>query len=173
MEAKIIKRGNFYLTPFTKDHVEEVIANLSPENVREINLLGYHNVRECIEEMMKYSDCYLVRKEGEVFTAISGLWYEDGKETPQFFAMFSKNIKKNFTSIARGSRMLITFFDRTQDEMCMRILSDHQFMLDWASWLGFEAIGVTQFNSNHYVDFVRCISPQKSAYSETSRPVMH
>jgi hypothetical protein len=46
MEAKIIKRGNFYLTPFTKDHVEEVISNLSPENVREINLLGYHNVRE-------------------------------------------------------------------------------------------------------------------------------
>jgi hypothetical protein len=45
--------------------------------------------------------------------------------------------------------------------------------LDWAAWLGFEAIGVTEFNSNHYVDFVRCISPQKSAYSETSRPVMH
>ena len=95
MEAKIIKRGNFYLTPFTKDHVEEVIANLAPENVREINLLGYQNVRECIEEMMQYSDCYLVRKEGEVFTAISGLWYEDNRETPQFFAMFSKNIKKH------------------------------------------------------------------------------
>jgi hypothetical protein len=173
MEVKIIKRGNFYLTPFTKEHVKEVVDNLSAENVREINLLGYTNIKECIEEMMAHSDCYLVRKEGEIFTAISGLWYENNVDTPQFFAMFSRNIKKNFTSMARGSRMLVNFFDRSQDEMSMRILSDHQFMLDWASWLGFEAVGITKFNSNHYVDFVRCNLPQKSAYSETSRPVMH
>lgn len=173
MEDKLLKRGRLYLTPFKPEHIDEVVNNLSYENVREIKLLGYNSVRECIDDMVKHADCYLVRKEGQVFTAVAGLWYEDSRETPQFFAMFSQRLKKDFKSMARGSKMLINFLDTLQDEMSMRILTDHEFMLDWASWLGFEAVGITNYNSNNYVDFVRCISPQKSAYSNSSRPVMH
>jgi len=42
-------------------------------------------------------------------------------------------------------------------------------MLDWAGWLGFEAVGV----SEGYVDFVRCNPAQKNVYDKSLRPITH
>ena len=38
-EVKIIQRGQYYLTPFTLDHIDEVVENLTQENKRELILL--------------------------------------------------------------------------------------------------------------------------------------
>ena len=48
MEVKILKRGKFYLTPFTSDHIDEVAANLSQENIRELKILGHLDIKQAI-----------------------------------------------------------------------------------------------------------------------------
>ena len=172
-EVKIIQRGQYYLTPFTLDHIDEVVDKLSPENRRELKILGYLSVRKAIEEMQKSSECYIARKGNGGFLAVGGLWHSDDQDFPQMFAIFSDEIKENFIAMARGSRMMVDFFDKTQTHMSMTILADYEFMLDWSSWLGFEAIGVTESGGNKYVEFVRCNPKQNNVYDDSLRPVMH
>jgi len=173
MEVKILKRGKFYLTPFTLDHIDEVAANLSHENIRELKILGHLDIKQAITEMYECSECYLVRKEGEVFTAVGGLWYNEDQDYPQMFFMFSHKIKENFTSIARGSKMLLNYLEQTQPQMTMTILADYEIMVDWAVWLGFEPVGVSISPPHKYVDFVRCNPNQKSVYDGELRPITH
>jgi len=172
-EVKIITRGQYYLTPFTKHHVDEVVENLSKESRRELKLLGHLDIKQAIQEMQKFSECYIARKEDESFLAVGGLWYDNDQDFPQMFAMFSKNVKGNFSAMARGSLMLVKFFDRTQSHMSMTILSDYEFMLNWASWLGFEAMGVSTVGPTKYVDFLRCNPNANNVNDELLRPVTH
>ena len=172
-EVKILQRGKYYLTPFLPHHIEEVLLNLSQENKRELKLLGHLDIEEALIEMYESSECYLARKEGESFLMVGGLWYNEDQDFPQMFSMFSKDFADHFVPIARGSKMLVNFFDKTQDMMSMTILSDYEFMVQWATWLGFEVVGVIESNSQKYVEFVRCNPNRKSVYDGTSRPVMH
>tara|TARA_R110000737_G_scaffold353026_1_gene401805 strand:- start:226 stop:675 length:450 start_codon:yes stop_codon:yes gene_type:complete len=149
-----------------------VVAGLSKESVHELKLLGHTSVSQALEEMYECADCYIVRKEGEDFLMVCGLWYDGevgDQDFPQLYAMFSNKIKDNFHAIARGSKMLVDFFDKTESYMTMTILSDYQIMLNWAGWLGFEAVGV----SDKYVDFVRCNPAQKNVYDRSLRPITH
>lgn len=168
-----MQRGEFYLTPFRLGHIEEVSQHLGQESRRELDLLGYDSVSQALHEMAKTSECYICRKQNESFIMVGGLWFSADSSAPQMFAMFSDKIKDNFHAMARGSKMLVNFFDQTQSEMCMTINADYEFILDWASWLGFEATGVYSTGSETYVDFVRCNSLKKNAYDCASRPVMH
>lgn len=172
-EVKILQRGEYYLTPFTLDHIDEVERHLSKENRRELKLLGHVDVREALIEMYHTSECYLCRKEGESFIMIGGLWFDDDQTWPQMFAMFSDKIKENFHAMARGSQMFVKHFDQWHDGMSMTVLADYEFILDWAAWLGFEAVGVAAIGPNKYVDFVRCNPNTKNVYDSVSRPVMH
>ncbi len=63
-EVKIIQRGQYYLTPFTLDHIDEVVENLTQENKRELILLGHNDLHQAMHEMYESSECYLARKEG-------------------------------------------------------------------------------------------------------------
>lgn len=172
-EPRILQRGGYYLTPFTLDHIDEVEKHLSKENRRELKLLGHVDVREALIEMYQCSECYLCRKEGESFIMIGGLWFDGDQDFPQMFAMFSDKIKDNFHAMARGSQMFVKHFDQWHSHMSMTVLADYEFVLDWASWLGFEAVGVMANGPNKYVEFVRCNPSEKYVSHETSRPVMH
>lgn len=171
-ERKIMERGKYYLTPFTLDHVDEVTDNLSNENKRELALMGRSDVRAALIEMYESSECYLARREGGKFIFVGGLWYSN-QDAPQMFAMFSDDLKDNFISIARGSKMLVNQFDKTEDTMTMSILADYEGMINWATWLGFQPISVSLSHSVKYVDFVRCNLNQNNVYDIASRPVVH
>jgi hypothetical protein len=168
-----MQRGEFYLTPFTFNHIDEVVAELSQENRREIKLLGYSDVREAITEMYETSECYICRKEGEGFIMVGGLWFDEDQEWPQMFAMFSDKIKENFVAMARGSKMFVNHFDKCHAGLSMTVLADYESILQWAAWLGFEAVGVSTYGVNKYVDFVRCNPNNKNVYDATLRPAMH
>lgn len=172
-EVKILKRGDYYLTPFTLGHVDEVAENLSPENKREILLLGHTDVRQALHEMHETADSYLCRRNDDTFLMVGGLWYNDDRESPQMFSMFSDGLKQNFHAMARGSKLLVNFFDKSETYMSMTILADYEGMLNWAAWLGFEAVGIHQVDANKYVDFVRCNPDEKIVYNKALRPVTH
>lgn len=172
-EVKLIKRGKYYLTPLSPEHLPEIEKHLSQENRRELKLLGYDDIMEALEEMQRYSECYLARKEGEPFLFVGGLWYSGGDDMPQMFAMFSKELGNNFTAIARGSKMLMDYLDQTSPNTTMTILAEYEHMIQWATWLGYEPVGVAANGAAKYVEFVRCKYPYESVYDDTSRPVMH
>lgn len=172
-EVKILQRGEYYLTPFTLDHIDEVIENLSKENVKELVLLGYTDVRKALIKMHESSECYLCRKNNEDFIMIGGLWFAEDQECPQMFAMFSNKIKENFIAMARGSIMFVNYFDQFHSGLSMTILKEYEFITDWAAWLGFEVVGVINNDEIEYVDFVRCNPNQKDVYDCTSQPVIH
>lgn len=172
-EVKIIKRGKFYLTPFQLHHIEEVVEHLSEENRHELKLLGYDDLHKAVASMYAAAECYIAREEGKPFTMVGGLWHHDDSPDPQMFAMFSDNIRKSFHTMARGSRMLVSLFDKNHDTMTMTILAKYQFAVDWACWLGFEPVEMFTQDGNEYVNFVRCTPPEGHGYNISSRPVMH
>jgi hypothetical protein len=170
-EPKIISRGGSYLTPMTEDHIDELVRVLAFENVRELAMSGQTNIREALEEMYSTCEMYVVRsKEGDLL-CMGGLSYND--DWPQLFAMFSRRMKENFHLMARGSKMLINFLDKTQEGMTMTILSEYAPMINWAAWLGFEPIGISEDKNIKYVEFVRCNPNKNNVYNSASRPATH
>ena len=161
-DVKIMQRGKFYLTPLQYDHVEEICFNLPPEGLRDIYSLGYDSPKEAILEIME-----------SPILCVTGLAFDSTIELPQFFCMFTNEVKKNLRLLVIGSRMIIGFFDKTHPWLCMSILSDFPIMLNWAASLGFEAVGISERRDHKYVEFVRCNPMEKSVSHKLSRPVMH
>lgn len=172
-EIRVVKRGKCYLTPFTEAHIDELCASLSPESQYELECLGYSSVREALLEVLDQAEAYVAKTEGGPILCISGLFFDASAESPQLFAMFTNAVKENFHLMARGSRLVISFFDQTHSSMSMTILDKFTLMIDWAEWLGFEEVGSFQYNNNCYVEFVRCNLIEKNVSHGESRPVMH
>jgi hypothetical protein len=172
-EVRIIQRGEYYLTPMSKEHIDGFLEVISIENQREILLQGYPSIEVALNRMMEQAEVYIARHNNGDIIFVGGLWHNDDMDFPQMFALFSEEIKSNFKMLARGSLMLVSFFDKTQSAMSMSILSEYSPMVQWATWLGFEPVGLSDHNDNQYVDFVRCNPTKKNVYDSTSRPVMH
>jgi hypothetical protein len=173
MVAEVLRQGKYSLTPVILEDLDEIVEHLSEQNVEELMLLGYDSVNEAIEDMITNSECYIARKDGHRFTFVGGLWPDAEGDPPQMFAMFSSDLRKNFVSIAKGSKALIKMFDHYHDTMTMTILAKNEGMLNWASWLGFYPVRITEQHGEQYVSFVRCIMPKTNVYTGESRPVMH
>lgn len=170
-EPKIISRGGSYLTLMTESHIDELVNTLAIENVKELAMSGRTDIKKALEEMHSTCEMYVVRgKKGDLL-CVGGLSYSD--DWPQLFAMFSTTMKNNFHLMARGSKMLVNFLDKTQEGMTMTILSEHTPMINWATWLGFEPIGISEDKNNKYVEFVRCNPNKNNVYNSASRPVTH
>lgn len=172
-EVKVLKRGKNYVTPFSEAHIEELCVSLAPESKYELRCLGYHSTKEALMEMLSNAECYVAKSDGGPILAVGGVFFDHTAETPQFFTMFTVEVKENFTALARTSKMFVNFFDQTQPSMSLSILSEFELMLDWAAWLNFEAVGISEHNGHSYVEFVRCNPKQKNVSDNPSRPVMH
>jgi hypothetical protein len=170
-ELKILSRGAFYMTPFCDYHIPEFLKVIHGETIRELTNLGHLNVVEALQEVVETSEAYIVKDNNGTILLICGLVHDD--ETPQMFALFTKNLKDNYKALVRSSRALVSFFDQVHPMLTMTISAQYNDMLQWAAWLGFEAVGMSHYQNTHYVEFVRCNSIKNYVSHETSRPVMH
>ena len=59
-EVKILKRGRYYMTPFTLGQLDEVVNNLSDENKHELALLGHTDIEQAIIEMYDFSSEFVI-----------------------------------------------------------------------------------------------------------------
>jgi len=173
MVAEVFRQGLFSVTQVTMDDFDEIVEHLSDKNVEELKLLGYLSVGSAIEDMILNAECYIARKDGNPFTFVGGLWPDPDGDPPQMFALFSSDLRENFVSIAKGSKALVKMFDNYHTTLQMTILAKNEAMLNWASWLGFEPIAISENADEKYVSFVRCILPKTNVYTNESRPVMH
>ena len=172
-DIKIMQRGKFYLTPLQYSHIEEICSNLPPEGLHDIKSLGYDTPKEALLEMMQISESYVVKSDGGPILCVTGLAFDVTIELPQFFCMFTNEIKKNLRLLIIGSHMIMGLFDQTHPRLCMSILSDFPLMLNWAASLGFEPVGVSEHYNCKYIEFVRCNPMEKDVSDKLSRPVMH
>lgn len=172
-ETKILKRGAFYLTPLSPFHLDEIAENLAPENRRELRLLGYTDMRVAMSEMYETSEAYVVRKEGGPILFVGGLWYSEDQDHPQMFALFMQEAMNNYITLARGSKMLVSYLSASNEHMTMTILGDYEGMINWALWLGFEPVGTIVSGENKYVEFIRCNLGGNCVYDKAPRPVIH
>ena len=170
-EPKIMTRGACYLTPFCEHHIYEFIHVIHPENVRELIELGHANVKDALTEIVETAEVYLVRDANGDIIFVGGVYIDE--KDPQMFALFSTKIGSNFKVLARGSKMLVSFFDKTYNLMTMTINARYEAMVNWAVWLGFQPVGTFKREKYQYVDFVRCNSKKNYVSDKTSRPVIH
>ena len=161
------------MTPLSPFHLDEVAEQMSQENRRELKLLGYSDIRVAVSEMFECSEAYIVRQEGGPILFVGGLWYDDDQDYPQMFALFMKEAMENYFLLARGSKMLVSYLSTSNEHMTMTILADYEGMVNWATWLGFEPIGVVESGGNKYVEFIRCNLGGNCVYDKTPRPVIH
>ena len=170
-EVKILTSGSYYMTPFNKYHILEMLPRLHVETEKELLNLGYSSSLEALLDLEKDSEVYTVRNKSWEIMMVSGVFYSE--EPPQLFALFTEHISKNFKGLAKGSKLLVSYLDQFHDELSMQINVEYVSMLNWAVWLGFHPTGFTQEKNIQYVDFVRC-NPKKNYVSDkTSRPVIH
>ena len=172
-EKKIMSRGRYYLTPFQYEHVQELLPILSVESIKESYVLGYNNPKQMLDEAFEHSEAYIVREEGGPIICLAGLFHDIDAQYPQMYAMFTKDVRKKHTVLARGSKMLVSFFDQQTEGMSMSIMEKHGDMCQWAAWLGFEPVGLQEYNNFSFVDFVRCNPNFSLVYKDSSRPMTH
>ena len=160
------------MTPFRSEHVDDFVKVIHKDTVKDLIKLGHTNVAECLHEIAETCDVYMVRdKEGRI-VIVSGVTFDEQDESV-FFALFSKDIKESFTAMARGSRSMVNFLEKSYPMMTMMIDMEYEAMLNWAAWLGFEAVGISTTSSAQYVEFVRCAFPIDDDSPDVSRPTKH
>lgn len=170
--VEIMRRGKVFLTPLKHKHFEEIERNLSPESVRELELMGYEPA-DALETAVETSQAYAIIHDEDGILCISGLSFFHDLHCPQMYAMFTTKAKAHRLSLLRGSKMLLAFFSAQHSALCMTILTENDIMLQWASWLGFEAVGISNVEGAVYANFVRCENDDAYVETEGSRPVMH
>ena len=170
-EIKILSQGAFYMTPFREYHIQEFLKVIHTETLIELYNLGYESITDALKNVVDTSESYIVKDKSGTILLVCGLVHDD--ETPQMFALFTLNLKQNYKSLVRSSRSLVSFFHRAHPLITMTISTKYNDMLQWAAWLGFEAVGMSEHKKINYVEFVRCNSSKNYVSHETSRPVMH
>jgi hypothetical protein len=170
-EIKILSQGAFYMTPFREHHIQEFLKVIHHETLIELYNLGYKSITEALQNVVDTSEAYIVKDKRGVILLVCGLVHDD--ETPQMFALFTTNLKNNYKGLVRSSKSLVNFFDQMHPMLTMTISAKYGDMLQWAAWLGFKAVGISEHKNITYVEFVRCNSVKNYVSHETSRPVMH
>lgn len=169
----VFTQGGLTVRPVLECDLEKIANSLADINKREIEYLGYDTVMEAMEEMYRTSDSYLITNQDNDMVCLSGLWYGSVDEPPQMYAMFSDKIKEHRIGLLKGSLKIANLFMKGHDTITMSILSENTFMLDWAAWLKFTAVGFSTYRGKQYVDFVRCDHNQSFVYNDASRPAIH
>lgn len=165
-EAKVIQRGEAYLTPLQLFHLKEI--KIHQENLDEFSYYGYDDIDEALSDVAQHSESYVCRnKDGDIIF-ICGLWFEI-EDDPQMFMILADNISDNVHLMAKMTRALLYMFESCHLTITMSILVKSERMLQWACWLGFSPVGT----DDTFVEFVRCNVTGNSVTDESLRPVTH
>lgn len=167
MDKPLIKHGKFELYHLKEADVLPFYLNLSRENVREFDVLYDRDPYSALLEEVGQGMTHAVKIDGATI-AVTGVYNN------MFWAMFSKDIKKNWRGLVRASPKLVSFYHQFFDDLTCHIWVENDFTVNWVSHLGFEVKGVyADDNDNMMVHFVRCNSKRNHVGSKPSRPVMH
>lgn len=167
MAKPIIQSDGLELHPLKAKHVIPFCNNLSPENVREFQVLYKSDPVEALMDVLNDDLVHVVTFNGEILAVC-------GMDDNQLWTLFSRNIKKHWRKFVKASPVLINFYHHFYDEITCDVWSENEFIHSWLIMLGFDSqfIGSTP-DGEQIVHFVRCNSWYYDIDSDTSRPVIH
>lgn len=165
--ADILNVRGLRLVPLAPIHIREILV--TKEMIKDARLLGYDSTQEMFEYMLIETESYAVLDDSDTVIVITGLFHQDGADSPQMYAMFSAHAKGKGKSLFRASRALVDHFHRWHPVLRMIISSQFPFMLQWATWLGFEPV---MHDAEGFIHFVRC-NDEQVAFQAEHRPTKH
>lgn len=167
MAKPLLKHGKFELHKLGEADILPFYMNLSKENVREYEVLYDEEPYTSLLGLLNLDMVHSVKIDGSV-AAVTGVYNN------VFWAMFSKDITKNWRGLVRGSPKLVEFYHNFFDELECNIWAENVFTLNWVAHLGFEPrVTYSDEGGNQHVHFVRCKHWFDDVHSKISRPVMH
>lgn len=166
----LIESHGLALHKLRRKHIIPFYENLSTDNIKELEQaygLDRENQLPMLLHLADEQMVFVVTK-GEKILAMTGL-----TEEGMMWAMFSKDMHKNWVRFARASPELIRYYHHFFDEIECRVWIRNGMIHQWLAHLGFEAIGMSGVDGVDFVHFVRCKENQDNVHSLMSRPVMH
>ena len=168
-EAKILTRGDAYVTPLQHYHLEEV--ELHRETIKDFKNFGYDSVDQALKEMCENAECYVCRNSVGEIIFISGLWHYPDGDMPQMFMLLASNIAENTFCMSRMTDKILDFYHSSHPYLSMLISTKRESMLQWAAFIGFYPIEMVDNES--FVYFERCFLAINDANDKSLRPAMH
>lgn len=168
MADPLMQSHGLQLHHATLEDVHQLLANLSKENLREIDELYEDEPERLLMEILETSEMSHVVKVGDEVIAFCGVKDE------VMWTMFSTAIRKYWRSFVRASPKLINFYHCFYDPIHCYVWSENTFIHNWLVHLGFVPHSIyVDDNDNRTVHFVRCNYTIDHVHSDSSRPVMH
>lgn len=171
MVKPYIEERGLNLVAFEERHILPFAKNISPENLREFEVLYEIPVIEILKSCLDRSLVFVVEKDGEPL-AITGVDLEE--DHAFIWCMFSKDMRKNWISFARASEKLMKFYEELNPSLAADVWTENEMIHHWLVHLGFIPEAMIKLSNNQsIIRFVRCTSRKKSVQNKASRPVLH
>lgn len=168
-EAKILTRGDAYVTPLQHYHLEEI--EFHSETIKDFYNYGFDSVDEAMKEMLDHAECYICRNSSGEIIFLSGLWHYSDDDVPQMFMLLASNIGENTFLMSRMTDKMLDFYHSSHDHLCMIVRAERHSMLQWAAFIGFSPIKMIENES--FVYFERCFLAINGGNDKLLRPAMH
>lgn len=150
--ADLLKVRGLRLVPLNRSHLKEILV--TQEMINEARLLGYDSTQQLFEAMFVEDEAYAVLDGNDEVIVLTGLVHDqDMSGPPQMFAMFSAKAKEKKFSVLRASQRLVDHYHRFHPCLQMGVHKSFPFMIQFATWLGFEPRAI---DDDGFIIFVRC-----------------
>ena len=167
MAKALLKHGEFELHKMEEKHVIPFCNNLSPQNIREFQVLYEEDPLSSLYDVLNDDLAHVVTVEGRPVAAL-------GVYEGVVWVMFSRDVKKYWRSFVRMSPKILRFYHQFYEQLDAIVWDENTFIHNWLVHLGFEPQFIEEDNRGmRTVHFVRCNYWYDDIDSGPSRPVMH
>ena len=167
MAKPLVRHHIFELHKMEEKHVVPLYKNLSPENIREFQVLYEEDALSSLYDVLQDDLSHVITVNGGVFAAI-------GVYEGVIWMIFSKEVKKHWRAFVRFSPRIINFYHQFYDQLDVMVWDENTFIHNLLVHLGFEPQFIEEDSRGmRTVHFVRCNYWYDNVDSTSSRPVMH
>lgn len=171
MAKAIIENRGLKIVPLEERHILPLAENLSPENLRELEVVYNVSVSEALSYLGPDELVFVVEREGNP-VAVTGIVLRE--ESLMMWALFTTDLRKHWISFARASAELIKFYHTMRDTIHCEVWTENEMIHQWLVHLGFDPECFIELqNGQSVVRFVRCQGEQEYVQRDTLRPVLH
>lgn len=167
MDKPLIEFEGLELWPLMPKHIFPFYENMSDETRHEFEFVYCIEPLRGLLDVLNDQMVYAVTQ-GDSVLSITGV-----DDAGVMWAIFSKDMRKNFKKFARGSFELIRFYHHFFPELRCIIWNESQMIYRWLQFIGFELEAEVTDGRVDFFQFVRCKDYEDNVHSFVSRPVMH
>jgi hypothetical protein len=171
VEIHIQERG-LILVDLHEDHIKPFVDNISPESEREFREFYNISLTDALINVVSDPFAFTVLKDGKPVAITGAALFADHA---LIWAVFSKDLRRNWITFARASRKLMDFYHSFHGELRSTVWSENHMVHQWLLHLGFVPADIVYDpkNKQSSVHFVRCDHDAKYVDGSLSRPVLH